>query len=106
MKPHRIESFKLSRDTRLLEKLIDVVGLHLIPPDQGIVLCVEKKAQIHALDRTQPGLPMKKGRLGTLTHDCKRNGTMCLFAALEVLQGKVIGQCFVRHRHQEFLRFL
>ena len=106
LKPHRIKSFKLSRDARFLEKLTDVVGLYLNPPDQALVLCVDEKTQIQALDRTQPGLPMKKGRLGTMTHDYKRNGTTCLFAALEVLQGKVIGQCYVRHRHQEFLRFL
>ena len=106
LKPHRVKSFKLSRDARFLEKLTDVVGLYLNPPDQALVLCVDEKTQIQALDRTQPGLPMKKGRLGTMTHDYKRNGTTCLFAALEVLQGKVIGQCFTRHRHQEFLRFL
>ena len=106
LKPHRIKSFKLSRDARFLEKLTDVVGLYLNPPDQALVLCVDEKTQIQALDRTQPGLPMKKGRLGTMTHDYKRNGTTCLFAALEVLQGKVVGQCFSRHRHQEFLRFL
>ena len=106
LKPHRVKSFKLSRDARFLEKLTDVVGLYLNPPDQAMVLCVDQKTQIQALDRTQPGLPMKKGRLGTMTHDYKRNGTTCLFAALEVLQGKVVGQCFTRHRHQEFLRFL
>ncbi len=106
LKPHRTRSFKLSRDARFLEKLTDVVGLYLNPPDQALVLCVDEKTQIQALDRTQPGLPMKKGRLGTMTHDYKRNGTTCLFAALEVLQGKVVGQCFSRHRHQEFLRFL
>jgi transposase/transcriptional regulator with XRE-family HTH domain len=106
LKPHRVKSFKLSRDARFLEKLTDVVGLYLNPPDQAMVLCVDEKTQIQALDRTQPGLPMKKGRLGTMTHDYKRNGTTCLFAALEVLQGKVVGQCFARHRHQEFLRFL
>ena len=106
IKPHRVKSFKLSRDARFLEKLTDVVGLYLNPPDQALVLCVDEKTHIQALDRTQPGLPMKKGRLGTMTHDYKRNGTTCLFAALEVLQGKVIGQCYVRHRHQEFLRFL
>jgi transposase/transcriptional regulator with XRE-family HTH domain len=106
LKPHRVKSFKLSRDARFLEKLTDVVGLYLNPPDQALVLCVDEKTQIQALDRTQPGLPMKKGRLGTMTHDYKRNGTTCLFAALEVLQGKVVGQCFTRHRHQEFLRFL
>jgi transposase/transcriptional regulator with XRE-family HTH domain len=106
LKPHRVKSFKLSRDAQFLEKLTDVVGLYLNPPDQALVLCVDEKTQIQALDRTQPGLPMKKGRLGTMTHDYKRNGTTCLFAALEVLQGKVIGQCYARHRHQEFLKFL
>jgi len=90
----------------LLEKLTDVVGLYLNPPQQAIVLCVDEKSQIQALDRTQPGLPIKKGRCGTMTHDYKRNGTTSLFAALEVLQGRVIGQCYERHRHQEFLQFL
>lgn len=106
LKPHRSETFKLSRDVRFLEKLTDVVGLYLNPPHKALVLCVDEKSQIQALDRTQPGLPMKKGRCGTLTHDYKRNGTTTLFAALEVLHGRVVGQCFQRHRHQEFLRFL
>jgi transposase len=106
LRPHRSETFKLSRDARFLEKLTDVVGLYLNPPQQAIVLCVDEKSQIQALDRTQPGLPMKKGRCGTMTHDYKRNGTTTLFAALDVLQGRVVGQCFERHRHQEFLRFL
>lgn len=106
LKPHRVKGFKLSRDARFMEKLTDVVGLYLNPPDQAIVLCVDEKTQIQALDRTQPGLPLKKGRLGTMTHDYKRNGTTCLFAALELLQGKVIGQCYARHRNQEFLKFL
>ena len=106
VKPHRVKRFKLSRDPRFLEKLTDVVGLYLNPPQQALVLCVDEKSQIQALDRTQPGLPLKEGRCGTLTHDYKRNGTTTLFAALEVLQGRVIGQCFARHRHQEFLRFL
>jgi transposase len=106
LKPHRSETFKLSRDVRFIEKLTDVVGLYLNPPQQAMVLCVDEKSQIQALDRTQPGLPMKKGRCGTMTHDYKRNGTTTLFAALEVLQGRVVGQCFERHRHQEFLRFL
>jgi transposase len=106
LKPHRSKNFKLSRDIRFLEKLTDVVGLYLNPPQQAMVLCVDEKSQIQALDRTQPGLPMKKGRCGTMTHDYKRNGTTTLFAALEVLQGRVVGQCFERHRHQEFLRFL
>jgi len=106
LKPHRVKSFKLSRDARFLEKLTDVVGLYLNPPQQALVLCVDEKSQIQALDRTQPGLPLKKGRCGTMTHDYKRNGTTTLFAALEVLQGKVVGQCYKRHRHQEFLKFL
>ncbi len=91
---------------KFLEKLTDVVGLYLNPPEQAIVLCVDEKSQIQALDRTQPGLPLKKGRCGTMTHDYKRNGTTTLFAALELLQGKVIGECYKRHRHQEFLKFL
>ena len=106
LKPHRTKTFKLSRDARFLEKLTDVVGLYLNPPEQAIVLCVDEKSQIQALDRTQPGLPLKKGRCGTMTHDYKRNGTTTLFAALDVLQGRVIGQCHERHRHQEFIRFL
>jgi transposase len=106
LKPHRVKSFKLSRDARFLEKLTDVVGLYLNPPQQALVLCVDEKSQIQALDRTQPGLPLKKGRCGTMTHDYKRNGTTTLFAALEILQGKVVGQCYKRHRHQEFLKFL
>jgi len=89
-----------------LEKLTDVVGLYLNPPEKALVLCVGEKSQIQALDRTQPGLPLKKGRCGTMTHDYKPNGTTTIFAALEVAQGKVIGQCFARHRHQEFLKFL
>src|SRR3990172_3918757 len=99
-KPPRVKSFKLSRDPRFLEKLTDVVGLYLNPPQQALVLCVDEKSQIQALDRTQPGLPLKKGRCGTMTHDYKRNGTTTLFAALELLQGRVIGQCYERHRHQ------
>src|SRR5437879_7245679 len=106
LKPHRVKTFKLSRDPRFLEKLTDVVGLYLNPPQQAIILCVDERSQIQALDRTQPGLPLKKGRCGTLTHDDKRTGTATLFAALNVLDGKVIGQCSGRHRHQEFLRFL
>jgi len=106
LKPHRVQTFKLSRDPQFFEKLTDVVGLYLNPPQQAIVLCVDEKSQIQALDRTQPGLPLKTGRCGTMTHDYRRNGTTSLFAALEVLQGKVVGQCFARHRHQEFLRFL
>ena len=106
IKPHRSETFKLSRDPRFLEKLTDVVGLYLNPPDQAIVLCVDEKSQIQALQRTQPGLPLKKGRCGAMTHDYKRHGTTTLFAALDVLAGKVIGDCYKRHRHQEFLKFL
>ena len=106
LKPHRVKTFKLSRDPQFLEKLTDVVGLYLNPPEKAVVLCVDEKSQIQALDRTQPGLPMKKGRCGTMTHDYKRHGTTTLFAALEVLQGRVIGQCYERHRHQEFLKFL
>lgn len=106
IKPHRSKTFKLSRDPKFLEKLTDVVGLYLNPPDQAIVLCVDEKSQIQALNRTQPGLPLKKGRCGTMTHDYKRNGTTTLFAALDLLQGKVIGDFHKRHRHQEFLKFL
>ena len=106
LQPHRIKQFKLSRDPRFFEKLTDVVGLYLNPPEKALVLCVDEKSQIQALDRTQPGLPLKRGRCGTMTHDYKRNGTTTLFAALEVVQGKVIGQCYARHRHQEFLKFL
>ena len=106
IKPHRTKTFKLSRDPKFLEKLTDVVGLYLNPPDKAIVLCVDEKSQIQALNRTQPGLPLKKGRCGTMTHDYKRNGTTTLFAALDLLQGKVIGDFHKRHRHQEFLKFL
>ena len=106
LQPHRVKGFKLSRDPKFLEKLTDVVGLYLNPPEKALVLCVDEKSQIQALDRTQPGLPLKKGRCGTMTHDYKRNGTTTLFAALELAQGKVIGQCYARHRHQEFLKFL
>jgi len=106
LKPHLVKTFKLSRDKHFVEKLTDVVGLYLNPPDKALVLCVDEKSQIQALDRTQPGLPMKKGRLGTMTHDYKRNGTTTLFAALSMLDGKVIGDCMPRHRHQEFIRFL
>src|SRR5579862_9595341 len=91
LKPHRVKTFKLSKDPKFLEKLTDVVGLYLNPPDQAVVLCVDEKSQIQALDRTQPGLPMKKGRCGTMTHDYKRHGTTTLFAALDMLAGKVIG---------------
>lgn len=106
LKPHLTETFKLSRDARFLEKLTDVVGLYLNPPAKALVLCIDEKSQIQALDRTQPGLPLKKGRCGTMTHDSKRNGTTTLFAALEVAAGKVVGQCYSRHRNQEFLKFL
>jgi transposase len=106
LKPHLTKTFKLSRDPKFLEKLTDVVGLYLSPPDKVIVLCVDEKSQIQALNRRQPGLPLKKGRCGTMTHDYKRNGTTTLFAALDLLQGKVIGDCYKRHRHQEFLKFL
>ena len=106
LKPHLSRTFKLSRDPKFLEKLTDVVGLYLNPPQKAVILCVDEKSQIQALDRTQPGLPLKKGRCGTITHDYKRNGTTTLFAALSVLNGKVIGQCVPRHRHQEFLKFL
>ena len=106
LKPHLVRTFKLSRDKHFVEKLTDVVGLYLNPPDKSLVLSVDEKSQIQALDRTQPGLPIKKGRCGTMTHDYKRNGTTTLFAALSMLDGKVIGDCMPRHRHQEFIRFL
>ena len=106
LKPHRVRTFKLSRDPHFVEKLQDVVGLYLNPPEHALVLSVDEKSQIQALDRTQPSLPMKPGRAGTMTHDYKRNGTTTLFAALNTMDGKVIGQCLPRHRHQEFLQFL
>ncbi len=106
LKPHMVHSFKLSNDPRFEEKLIDVVGLYVAPPDKALVLCQDEKSSVQALDRTQPSLPMKKGRAATMTHDYKRNGTTTLFAALDVLTGKVIGQCLPRHRHEEFLKFL
>ena len=106
LQPHRLKNFKLSQDKHFEEKLTDVVGMYLNPPDKAVVLCVDEKTQIQALDRTQPGLPMKKGRCGTMTHDYKRNGTTCLFAAMNVLEGKVIGSCYPRHRNIEFLKFL
>lgn len=106
LKPHLVKTFKLSDDPRFEEKLIDVVGLYLAPPDNAIVLCLDEKSSVQALDRTQPSLPMVKGRAATMTCDYKRNGTTTLFAALDVLTGKVIGQCLPRHRHEEFLRFL
>lgn len=106
LKPHLVQTFKVSRDKNFAAKVADVVGLYLNPPDKALVLCVDEKSQIQALDRTQPGLPMKKGRAGTMTHDYKRNGTTTLFAALNMLDGTVIGTCMPRHRHREFLRFL
>ncbi len=106
LKPHLVKTFKLSNDKHFEEKLVDVVGLYLDPPEKAVVLCMDEKSQIQALDRTQASLPIKKGRAGTMTHDYKRNGTTTLFAALDVLTGKVIGQCLPRHRHEEFLKFL
>jgi transposase len=104
--PHRIRMFKLSTDPKFAEKLKDVVGLYVDPPAHAVVLSVDEKSQIQALDRTQPGLPMKPGRAGTMTHDYKRHGTTTLFAALNILDGTVIGRNMQRHRHQEFIRFL
>jgi transposase len=106
LKPHMVQTFKLSRDKRFLEKLCDVVGLYLNPPDKALVLCVDEKSQIQALDRTQPLLPLRPGIPARQTYDYKRNGTTTLFAALSMLDGKVIGDCMPRHRHQEFIRFL
>jgi transposase len=106
IKPHLVRTFKLSNDPKFEEKLVDVVGLYLDPPEKALVLCVDEKSQIQALDRTQPGLPMKNGRCGTMTHDYKRHGTTTLFAALNILDGTVIGSCKKRHRHEEFLAFL
>src|ERR1700756_2231793 len=106
LKPHLLKTFKLSNDPDFIAKLEDVVGLYMNPPEHALVFCIDEKSQIQALDRTQPGLPMKKGRAGTMTHDYKRNGTTTLFAALDILKGEVIGQCMARHRHQEFLKFL
>lgn len=106
IKPHRVDTFKVSNDPRFSEKVVDVVGLYLDPPEQAVVLCMDEKSQIQALDRTQPSLPMVPGRAGTMTHDYKRNGTTTLFAALDVLSGKVIGQCLPKHRHEDFLKFL
>jgi len=106
LKPHRTRSFKVSNDPNFEAKLIDVVGLYLNPPERALVFSADEKSQIQALDRTQPGLPLKRGRCGTMTHDYKRNGTTTLFAAMEILEGKVISQCMARHRHQEWLRFL
>ena len=106
LKPHLVRTFKLSNDPEFVEKLEDIVGLYLNPPEHAIVLCADEKSQIQALDRTQPGLAMKKGRCGTMTHDYKRNGTATLFAALDALEGEVISMCDDRHRHQEWLKFL
>jgi transposase len=106
LQPHRTKTFKLSNDPRFAEKLVDVVGLYLNPPEHAIVLCVDEKSQIQALDRTQKSLPIYPGRLGTLTHDYKRNGTTTLFAALNVAEGIVIEACMSRHRHQEWIKFL
>jgi len=106
LKPHLIETFKLSRDKKFLEKLYDVVGLYLNPPDKSIVFCVDEKSQIQALERTQPLLPLRPGIPSRQTHDYQRHGTTTLFAALNMLDGKVIGDCMPRHRHQEFIRFL
>jgi transposase len=106
LQPHRFRQFKLSTDPEFVDKLRDIVGLYVDPPAHAVVLSIDEKSQIQALDRTQPGLPMKKGRAGTMTHDYKRHGTTCLFAALNVLDGTVIGRNMQRHRHQEFIRFL
>ena len=106
LKPHLVRGFKVSRDPQFVEKLEDIVGLYLSPPEHALVLCCDEKSQVQALDRTQPGLPLKKGRAATMTHDYKRNGTTTLFAALNVLDGQVIGQCQQRHTHAEWLKFL
>jgi transposase len=106
LKPHLVKTFKVSRDPKFVEKLEDIVGLYLSPPEHALVLCCDEKSQVQALDRTQPGLPIKQGRAQTMTHDYKRNGTTTLFAALNVLDGKVIGQCQQRHTHTEWLKFL
>src|SRR2546429_9874503 len=106
IKPHRTKGFKLSRDPNFLQKLTDVVGLYLNPPQKALVFSVDEKSQIQALDRTQPGLPIKRGRCGTMTHDYKRYGTTTLFAAIEVVEGNVIAECMPRHRHREWIRFL
>ena len=106
LKPHKVKSFKVSNDPEFAKKVEDIVGLYLDPPEKALVLSIDEKSQIQALDRTQPGLPLKKGRAGTMTHDYKRNGTTTLFAALDVATGKVIGECLPRHRADEFLAFL
>jgi transposase len=106
LQPHRVRTFKRSRDPHFADKLVDIVGLYVDPPAHAVVLSIDEKSQIQALDRTQPGLPLKPGRCGTMTHDYKRHGTTTLFAALNVLDGSVIGRCMPRHRHEEFIRFL
>ncbi len=106
LKPHLVRTFKVSNDPHFVEKLIDIVGLYLNPPEHALVLCADEKSQIQALDRTQLSLPLKKGRCGTMTHDYKRNGTTTLFAALDVAEGRLIGKCMNRHRHQEWIKFL
>jgi transposase len=106
LQPHRVRSFKRSRDPNFAAKLVDIVGLYVAPPAHAVVLSIDEKSQIQALDRTQPGLPLKPGRCGTMTHDYIRHGTTTLFAALDVLTGKVFGRCMQRHRHEEFIRFL
>ena len=106
LKPHLVRTFKVSNDPCFVEKLLDVVGLYLNPPEHALVLCADEKSQIQALDRTQPGLPMRPGRCGTLTHDYKRHGTTTLFAAIELAEGQLIGTCMPRHRHQEWIKFL
>jgi transposase len=106
LKPHLVKTFKLSTDPHFVEKLKDVVGLYLNPPEHALVLSIDEKSQIQALDRTQPGLPLKRGRCGTMTHDYKRHGTTTLFAAIDMAEGRVISSCMSRHRHQEWIRFL
>src|SRR3954463_12853424 len=106
LQPHRVRTFKRSRDPAFLAKLAAIVGLYMAPPRHAVVLSLDEKSRIQALDRTQPGLPTKPGKCGTMTHDYERNGTTTLFAALNVLDGTVLGRCMQRHRHQEFLRFL
>ncbi len=106
LKPHLVKTFKVSNDKHFTEKLLDVVGLYLNPPEHALVLCADEKSQIQALDRTQPGLPMKRGRTGTMTHDYKRNGTTTLFAAIELAKGELIGMCLKKHRHNEWIKFL
>jgi len=106
LKPHIVRGFKVSRDPKFAEKLEDIVGLYMSPPEHALVLCCDEKSQVQALDRTQPGLPLKKGRAATMTHDYKRHGTTTLFAALNTLDGSVIGRCEQRHRHNEWLDFL